>query len=250
MTTDRLITYLENLRNDVDPATSEVFDRRDSCLSDPEVRKALNRFIRFLVSPPKVVTPDIPDEVIAEACGELRSLGYNPSVMQLAKVFIASRSIVDRNLKALTSYGRYRNVFTRKAIHAHLTTYSRANPTILAEVPRRIDRTVDEPWRVIDFFRTEPFDKLDDAKEDELRKAVCALGLRKPDDVLPAYMVSARQKYPRSYEPWVRDEQALVIEAMCYTNDAERLGDIFGRSANALEKMGQRLIWDSREKRA
>ncbi|MEM6771279.1 MAG: hypothetical protein AAF597_11915 [Bacteroidota bacterium] len=247
MTTDNFIELLESVRNGVDPRNGITFSKRDSFLKDAAISRALNRLIRTLIVEPEVIEVDIPDAVITEACQELRALGYQPSVMQLAKVFIGSRSIVDRNLKALTSYNRYRGIYKRQLIHAHLMAFYRRKPTILQEFPDREVKTVHEPWKEVDFFRTEVFDKLEDAKETELRQAVAALGLRKDESKLPAYMAEARTRYPRSFEPWVREEQSLLIEAMCYTNQAERLAAIFGRSANSIERTGQRLIWESQE---
>lgn len=248
MTTDSLINLLEALRKGVDPRTGELFNMRDSCLSDPEVGKGLKRFIKLLLPKPEEEAVDIPDAVIKESCAELRSLGYQPTVMQVAKVFIGSRSIVDRNLKALTSYSRYRGIYTRSRIHTHLMDFHRRNQDLLPEFAERTTRTVDEPWREVDFFRTERFDKLDADKETELRQAIAALGLRKKDNRLPEYMATARESFPRSFEPWIRDEQALLIEAMCYTNDLDKLAAIFGRSARSIESSGQRLIWGSQEK--
>jgi hypothetical protein len=59
-------------------------------------------------------------------------------------------------------------------------------------------------------------------------------------------MARARQRLPRAFEPWSREERALLIEAMCYTNDSERLAPLFGRSAASLRDMGKKLIWNSR----
>lgn len=247
MTTASLTEMLEALRNGVDPSTGEVFNKRESCLSDPSIRKALNRFIRLLVVEPELTEIDISDAIITETCAELRQLGYKPSVMQVAKVFIGSRSIVDQSLKSLRSYNRYRGKFTRQRIHTHLMEFSRREPDTLPEFPQLNTKTVHQPWREIDFFQTEAFHKLDTAKETELRQAVAALGLRKDDNRLPEYMAVARQTYPRSFEPWVREEQALLIEAMCYTNNVEKLAAMFGRSIKSIEATGQKLIWDSQQ---
>ncbi len=239
---------LENVRNGIDPVTSSPFKKSNSCLSDPAVGKALNRLIRTLVIPPdEGVTIDIPDEVIAGACAELKALGYQPCVMQLAKVFIGSRSIVDRNLKALTSYNRYRGIYSRPMIHRHLTDFQRRQPEVLLEFPDRKAKTVHEPWKAVTFFQGETFDKLDADKETSFRQAIAALGLRKPDNKLPDYMAKARQRYARAYEPWTREEQSLLIEVMCYTNSAERIAAIFGRSTKSVTATGQQLIWDSQE---
>jgi hypothetical protein len=250
MTTDSVLEILDALRCSVDPRTGETFRKTESCLGDPTVRRALNRLIGTLAAPPESEEVEIPDTVINKACAGLRELGYEPCVVQLVKVFIGSRSIADRSLKGLRAYNLYRGKYTRPVIHAHLMDFHRRFPKVLAEFPAPRQSTVHEPWREIDFFQTEPFDKLDETKYDELKAAVRALGLRKQDDRLPAYMATARANYPRAYEPWVRDEQALLIEAMCYTNDLNRLAPLFGRTVKSIEGMGQRLIFESKERQA
>ena len=249
MTDQSLINLLDSIRNGVDPRNGEFFKKEDTRLGEPPVRRAFNRLIKELASNPEAIEVDVPDSVISTACEELRALGYQPCVTQLVKVFIGSRSIVDRNLKGLQSYNRYRGIYTRDLLHTHLIAYHRKHPNTLLEMPALGKATVHEPWRVVDFFREAPFDKLDDTKDLELRRAVQALGLRKADDRLPAYMATARLNYPRAFEPWVRDEQALLIEAMCYTNQIDKLVAIFGRSASSLEKAGQKLIYDSQQNR-
>jgi hypothetical protein len=248
MTTNSFLDILDALRNCVDPRTGETFKKSDSCLGEPEVRRHLNRLIKVVRVPPDPTAVDIPDKMVSDTCAALRELGYAPCVAQLAKIFIGSRSIADHSLKGLVAYNRYRGVYTRDLIHTHLMGFHRRFPEVLPELPQANKRTADEPWKEIDFFRATAFDKLDVAKEEELKKAVLALGLRKEGNQLPAYMQTARETYPRSFEPWVRDEQALLIEAMCYANDLKRLAGIFGRSARSLENMGQRLIFESKRK--
>lgn len=249
MTASVLLEILDALRNGVDPRTGERFVKDDSRLGDPRVRRHLNDLIKAVtftaVDPPV----DIPDEVIRQACTGLRELGYAPSVAQLAKVFIGSRSIADRSLKGLTVYNKYRGVYTRGVIHTHLLEFARRQPEILPETPATTPKKASDPWAAIDFFRTDSFDKLDAEKESELAGAVTGLGLARTTDQLPAFKVAARENHPRAFEPWAREEQALLIEAMCYTNDLDRLAKIFGRTARSLEGMGQRLIYESREAR-
>jgi len=246
MTTQSFLEILDALCNDVDPRTGEHFERSASCLGDAEVRSTLIKLTKHLLKPPTVADAvNIPDSVITTACNDLRTLGYEPSIMQLAKVFIGSRSIVDRNLKGLPAYNRFRGIYTRQRIYQHLTEYQKRFPTQLRVTPASNKRTADEPWREIPFFDTDGFDKLADTKATELYRAVIGLGLRKANDRLPEYMAKARINVPRAFEPWTREEQALLIEAMCYTNDAAKLADIFGRSASSLIRMGKRLIYES-----
>lgn len=250
MTSDRLIDLLKTIREGTDPGTGEVFSQHDARFNEPDIDEAFNHLLQLLSSDPVAAEVNIPHALLQEACGELRSLGYQPSVIQLVKLLTGSRSIVDPHFKAVTGYKQYRNVYSRKAIQEFLEAFNKSHPLVLPGVPKAKPRTSKQPWQEIDFFRSESFDKLDAEKEAEIRRAVAALGLRKANDRLPPFMAAARINYPRSFEPWTRDEQALLIEAMCYTNQLERLVSVFGRSAKSLEATGQRLIWDSREKRA
>ncbi|MEM9260492.1 MAG: hypothetical protein AAGA62_12655 [Bacteroidota bacterium] len=250
MTSQSLLEILDALRNGIDPRTGELYNQRDTCLDDPVVHKGIMRLRKHLLAPVSLPTVNIPDTEIETACRNLRTLGYDPSVMQLAKIFIGSRSIVDRNLRGLVAYNRYRGIYTRQRIYKHLFNFHERRPDILREHPRANERTVDEPWRVIPFFDTEHFDKLDDKKAIEIHRAVLALGLRKTTETLPDYMANARSNTPRAYEPWTREEQALLIEAMCYTNDEGKLAEVFGRTANAITKMGKRLIYESQQRKA
>lgn len=250
MTTNRLIDLLQTIREGVDPGTGEVFSQHDARFNEPDINEAFNRLLQLLSSESVPDEINIPHALLQEACGELRSLGYQPSVIQLVKLLTGSRSIVDPHFKAVTGYKQYRNVYTRRAIQEYLEAFSKSHPQVLPGAPKAKPRTSKQPWQEIDFFRSEIFDKLDAEKEAEIRRTVAAFGLRKATDRLPPFMATARATYPRSFEPWTRDEQALLIEAMCYTNQLERLVSVFGRSAKSLEGAGQRLIWDSREKRA
>ena len=114
--------------------------------------------------------------------------------------------------------------------------------------PRQLRASRDEAWRTVDFFDAGDFDKLSDSKATELYREVEQLGLRKVTENLPDYMARARTHVPRAFEPWTREEKALLIEAMCYTNDCEKLAGIFGRSKSAIRQEGKRLIWNSQQR--
>jgi hypothetical protein len=245
MTTQALLNLLHALRANVNPLTGEDAGQ-ESRLLEPDVRGALNRLIRA-VNEKRQESVDIPEQVIMDACRDLRELGYAPSVGQLAKVFIGSRSIVDRRLKGIPAYNQFRGVFTRKMIHKFLMAYHRQFPERLPEFPPKNKVTVHQPWKTVTFFEETGFDHLEEAKAVELYRAVQALGLRRKADRLPEHIVRARAKYPRSFEPWTREEQALLVEAMCYTNDREKLADIFGRTPTSIVLAGQQLIYESEQ---
>ncbi len=247
MTTDSLLHILSALNQNADPITGEAYGY-ESRLVEPEVHSALARLIRVVEKDARNQI-DISDEEIREAIGQVAQLGYTPTCGQLAKLFYGSRTTVDDGLRGLPFFRRYRGTYSKRLLEDHFKYFRRRFPEELGERPRQ-RKAGRKVWSEIDYFRTDPFDKLSEEKAYELRQAIHALGFSKDTDRLPAYMQQARCKNPRAYEPWDRIERALLIEAMCYTNSLERLSAVFGRSARSLEEEGQRLIWSNKQRAA
>ena len=247
MTRDELLRILNNLHRNRHPL-SGVPAGRGSCLTLPPVRRELGGMIDRLAS-------DLPDAPqygeILDLMVDLRALGYEPDTMQMVKVLTGSRSIADPRLRGLPAYRRYRGVFPQRYLYAFIKEMgmdSEDGPTAVGEPEHQCLHTDD--WHTVDFFVSGAFDKLSEGKARSLKQEVRELGLRKTSDRLPAYMVKARQRLPRAFEPWTREERALLIEAMCFTNDLDKLSDVFGRSASSLERQGKQLIWNSRKEAA
>lgn len=194
--------------------------------------------------PPTKIT----EREVSTLCASLRELGYGPTTTQLVKVLRGSRSIADDRLRGLPEYRRYRGVMTAAELATALRPFEQLITGNTLKAKLKTTAKAAKPWRDIDFFTTEAFDKLTEGKAADLFREVQALGVRKPTDRLPAYMARARRNLPRSFEPWTRAERALLIEAMCYTNDGGKLASIFGRSDSAVREEGKRLIWDSKQK--
>ena len=252
MTRDDLICTLHSLQENLHPLTGDRLGG-DSCLKQPAVRAELIRLRERLTTGREQL---VCRHEIAELLRDLRDLAYRPTPLQVAKVLTGSRSIVDPRLRGVPAYQRYRGVLTQRAIVAALDPWAALFAEDVEREPSRpeiVAPTAEEPesnYRDIDFFDGHSFDKLEPAKAREIADEVNALGMRKQTKRLPGYMQRARQRLPRAFEPWTREEKALLIEAMCYTNDAGRLAEIFGRSAASLRDQGQRLIYDSRTKAA
>ena len=247
MTRNELLRLLKNLHHNRHPLSGDPVGR-GSCLALPQVRRELDGMIARLAED----LPEAPDyEEILDLTVDLRALGYEPDAMQMVKVLTGSRSIADPRLRGLPAYRRYRGVFPQRYLYGLIKNMGMDGEDARA--------TVGEPepgsseaydWHSVDFFASGAFDKLSEVKARSLKQEVNDLGLRKTSDHLPAYMVKARQRLPRAFEPWTRQERALLIEAMCFTNDLERLSEVFGRSASSLERQGKQLIWNSRKEAA
>ena len=244
MTTERLLTLTQALRQNTDPETGELFGA-DSRLLEPEVRRALERLHRVTEADARNRI-HIPDGEIRRAAAAVRALGYSPTYRQLSRLFYGSRTTVDDQLRALPFFKRYRGVYSRKILEDHLKDFYRRFPDELGKAVPRGQR----PWEEVTFFREAAFDQLSEEKAAELAAEVGALPQRKADDAIPPFMRYAREGHPRAFEPWERPERALLVEAMCYTNQLERLSAIFRRSPASLRQEGQRLIWESRQRAA
>ncbi|WP_116107000.1 hypothetical protein [Lewinella sp. IMCC34191] len=245
MTRDNLINYLDRLSQCIHPFTGERVDS-DSCLREAPIRAEMSRLVRRL----QLGRVRILDrQEIADTISDLRELGYEPTPLQLAKVLTGSRSIADPRLRGLMAYKQYRGLLSQRAIVAELDKLEANSQPRDRPDAETLESTMSD-WKAIDFFITGSFDKLDEGKATDLKREVDELGLRKAGSKLPAYMARARERLPRAFEPWTKAEKALLIEAMCYTNDLERLATIFGRSTTSIERQGKQLIWASREKAA
>ena len=241
VTVTELTDLLSTLQQGTNPLTGEV--PTESCLHATDVQTGLDNLIRSLRDR-QAVAEAITEEDIRSLCTALRELDYQPTVAQLARVFTGSRSIADPRLRGLKGYKQYRGVFSRRVVTNLLRRH-----TELIEGPKPVPVVRgEEPWRTVDFFDTDAFDNLEEEKATELYREVTRLGVQKPTERLPLFMARARKHQPRAFEPWTREERALLIEAMCYTNDGEKLASIFGRSTSAVRQEGKRLIWNSQQK--
>ena len=261
MTAPDLLTLVTALRQQVDPTTGQHFPAGTaSVLHQPPVVSALNRLGRAVQLTQRVeeasAAASIPHELLTTLCGDLRALGYEPTVHQVANVLIGSRKIADGRLRGLPAYARYRGEYTRTFVRQYCLDFANQHPAVLLkrlsgekqQELREHRRAADREWEAVDFFDGPAFDHLDDGKAAELTREVKQLGLRKTDEFLPEYMAVARKRYPRAYEPWTKAEKALLVEAMCYTNRAELLLPVFGRSVNSLVNAGKQLIFASQQR--
>ncbi|MGB3800214.1 MAG: hypothetical protein WA952_10400 [Lewinella sp.] len=244
MTRNDLIAILERLSQNIHPLTGDR-GPGDSCLREPRIQAELHRLVGRLQSGREQL---ISRQEIADTVDDLRDMGYDPTPRQIAKVMTGSRSIADPRLRGLLTYKRYRGLLTQRVIVSEIEKLKIRVPSYTST--ETISSSTVDDWKLIDFFIMSQFDKLSEEKARELSREVKELGLRKEVDQLPEYMVRARRRLPRAFEPWTREEKALLIEAMCYTNDLDRLASLFGRSAASLERQGKQLIWASREKSA
>ncbi len=249
MNAAQLLSLLDQLAAGTDPQRQIPFDLTTSCLAQPGVAAALTRFRGVVGASVATVQASLSDSVLLATYSELEQLGYQPTPEQLVRVLRGSRSIADASLKAVSHYGRYRNAMSKAFMRQTVAQFATRHPDLWDGEGKRATKqgvpAASHPTNP--FFREHPFDKLTDDKAEELRKEIVRLGVSRPTDKLPGFKQRARQNYPRAYEPWSREERALLIEAMCYTNDAERIAKLFGRTAKSVMAAGLKLIAQSQD---
>jgi len=103
-----------------------------------------------------------------------------------------------------------------------------------------------KPYKEIDFFQKENFNRLSSEAINKLKEDVNELGVVKLEN-LSDYIISARLEHPRAYEAWSAKERELLSEALKYTNDLNLLSDCFQRGKGSIESFGQKLIYESQK---
>lgn len=257
MTAETLIHWLDALDNNTNPHTGECFST-NSCLQQTSIKSGIVQLRIATQAFIKQGQPEVLASELESLCTVLRSLEYRPTVDQLVRILRGSRSVADLSLRALPIFGQYRHQWTKAALKRQVKSIvtstdfglqsSAANTGSQAVSQRNQKR--EHPWQDEPFFQEAAFNRLEASQRSDLGEQVAALGLRKVAHQLPAFMQNARTNYPRAFEPWTDAERALLIEAMCYTNQAEVIAELFGRSSNSIRSEGKRLIYVSRQQRA
>ena len=250
MTTEELLSIVDALQQGVNPLTGEL-SAANSCLNNSAVKSALAGVRTIALQQKSASTPLLDTAIVRQLIEELRRIDFPVSIEQLSKILRGSRNVVSLELRALPAYGKYRGVYSNRTVVKVITEMNAVekwelqSSKELAKAARKA-----QPWRDEPFFKEEAFNHLDAALTRSFTDQIEVLGLQKSTDQLPVYMAQARTTLPRAFEPWTNAEKALLVEAMCYTNQADELANIFGRSANALRAEGKRLIYTSRQQRA
>lgn len=241
------LSYLDALYRNVDPVTGNTLTT-DSVFTSDSVRYALANLQSALQQAARdTETISLTDDALQALCENLQELEYDITPTLLVHICRGSRRVVDSQLRGMAAFGRYRGLYSKAAISRLIQDFSGRHPeyfiatSLVKKQPKKM------PWKKERFFDENAFDKLESQQAEALKQEVNALPFSRPDESLPAFKLAARKNYPRAYEPWTKNERALLLEAMCYTNQLVKLAPVFGRSENSIKLEGQRLIWKSRQ---
>lgn len=76
----------------------------------------------------------------------------------------------------------------------------------------------------------------------EATKTIASLSLIKPTDVQSEYVQNIREKHPRAYEPWSKEEDELLLRLSKKIRDASTLSKIFFRKPSSIRSRIKKLV--------
>ncbi len=243
MTIPKTIQILEALASGCSPSTGEMLDK-ESVLNERDVIRALQVAIDRL----KVESPVEPSNIavderdVGNVVMLFREQGKSITANNLTAFFLGTRQFKKPELTTNSLYGKYRGVYTDGQMIDYFSSY-------LVEknfIPRNPQK--DAPYKQVDYFTKEKFNKLTDSDISQLKEKVKELGIQKTEN-LATYIQDARRFYKRAYEPWSNRELDLLKKAIKYTNDLDLLSDCFQRGKGSIEGTGQKIIWESQSEK-
>jgi len=239
MDRNKTIEILEALASGCSPTTGEMIEN-ESVLNQRDVIRALQIAIDNLKTnePQTISDVEIDETDIKSVIDLFKEEEQNPTSNKLVGFFLGTRKFKNETLVSNQLYGKYRNLYQKGQILDFFNQYLVDN-----KLANRNNRK-NNPYKEIDFFQKETFNRLSEKAINQLKEKVNEIGILKTEN-LSEYVQNARINHPRAYESWTDMEKELLNKAIEYTNDLNLLSDCFQRGKGSIESWGQRLIYES-----
>lgn len=239
MDKNKTIEILEALASGCSPTTGEVIEN-ESVLNERDVIRALQIAIDNLkTNQPQVISEiEIDENDLKNVIELFKQEEQRPTSNKLVGFFLGTRKFKNETFVSNQLYGKYRNLYQKGQLLDFFTQYLSDN-----KLTNRNNRK-NNPYKEIDFFQKETFNKLTEKAVNQLKEKVDELGIQKTEN-LSEYVQNARINHPRAYESWTETEKELLGKVIEYTNDLELLSECFQRGKGSIESCGQRLIYES-----
>jgi hypothetical protein len=251
MKLDRVMEILEALASGCSPQTGEMI-KDDSVLNERDVIRALEKAISELdkisdssnssIKISHFQKIKISLQEVDYVIKLFQSVDYSPSYSLLTHFFLKSKYFDIPVLDSDKLYGKYFGYYSKQELNSFFRDYLTNNGLTVRGKKRKEKEP--EPWRDIDFFRKEKFNRLSDKAIRQLKSRINEIGVLKTEN-LSEYIINSRVKYARAYETWTEKEKQLLKTALEYTNDLELLSDCFQRGRGSIESCGKKLIYEN-----
>jgi hypothetical protein len=241
MDINKTIEILEALASGCSPTTGEMVNM-ESVLNERDVIRALQIAIIQIKNGHFQIQTDIKidAEDIKNVIQLFKEQGTNPTSNKLVGFFLGTRKFKKDNIVSNVLYGKFKNVYTEGQLLDFFAQYRLDNNMLSS------NSLVNNPYREIDFFQKEKFNKLTEKAVIQLKEKITELGILKTEN-LPESVQTARKNHPRAYEHWSEKEIELLSKAIKYTNDLDLLSECFQRGKGSIESCGQKLIHESQK---
>jgi len=239
MDRNKTIEILEALASGCSPTTGEMIEN-ESVLNQRDVIRALQIAIDNLKTnePQTISDVEIDETDIKSVIDLFKEEEQNPTSNKLVGFFLGTRKFKNETLVSNQLYGKYRKLYQKGQLLDFFNQYLVDN-----KLANRNNRK-NNPYKEIDFFQKETFNRLSEKAINQLKEKVDEIGILKTEN-LSEYVQNARINHPRAYESWTDMEKELLNKAIEYTNDLNLLSDCFQRGKGSIESWGQRLIYES-----
>ena len=239
MDRNKTIEILEALASGCSPTTGEMIEN-ESVLNQCDVIRALQIAIDNLKTnePQTISDVEIDETDIKSVIDLFKEEEQNPTSNKLVGFFLGTRKFKNETLVSNQLYGKYRKLYQKGQLLDFFNQYLVDN-----KLANRNNRK-NNPYKEIDFFQKETFNRLSEKAINQLKEKVNEIGILKTEN-LSEYVQNARINHPRAYESWTDMEKELLNKAIEYTNDLNLLSDCFQRGKGSIESWGQRLIYES-----
>ena len=239
MDRNKTIEILEALASGCSPTTGEMIEN-ESVLNERDVIRALQIAIDNLKTnePQTISDVEIDETDIKSVIDLFKEEEQNPTSNKLVGFFLGTRKFKNETLVSNQLYGKYRKLYQKGQLLDFFNQYLVDN-----KLANRNNRK-NNPYKEIDFFQKETFNRLSEKAINQLKEKVDEIGILKTEN-LSEYVQNARINHPRAYESWTDMEKELLNKAIEYTNDLNLLSDCFQRGKGSIESWGQRLIYES-----
>ncbi|WP_420320959.1 hypothetical protein [Flagellimonas sp.] len=239
MNIDKTKEILQALASGCSPTTGEMIEN-ESVLNERDVIRALQIAIDNLKAnePQTISDVEIDETDIKSVISLFKEEEQNPTSNKLVGFFLGTRKFKNETLVSNRLYGKYRNLYQKGQLLDFFNQYLVDN-----KLANRNNRK-NNPYKEIDFFQKETFNRLSEKAINQLKEKVDELGILRTEN-LSEYVQNARINHPRAYESWTDMEKELLNKAIEYTNDLDLLSDCFQRGKGSIESCGQRLIYES-----
>ncbi len=239
MDRNKTIEILEALASCCSPTTGEMLEN-ESVLNERDVIRALQIAIDNLKSSEAQTISDVEiDETdIKTVINLFKKEEENPTSTKLVGFFLGTRKFKNENLVSNQLYGKYQKLYKKGQLLDFFAQYL-ADKNLTSRNNQKKN-----PYKEIDFFQKETFNRLSEKAINQLKEKVNEFGILKTEN-LSEYVQNARINHPRAYESWTDMEKELLNKAIGYTNDLDLLSDCFQRGKGSIKSCGQRLIYES-----